>query len=315
MSNLEQYLHEPVSKLVASPFVLLSEPQKERHRIFSLLLMSLTRWYWNGNKNKRSGEYPLNPCESQGDIATYLESDYLGHNIAAIAVDADGRVIDFEFNHNELYNSSAEHAEARLVHRVFSLAQVHDSWNLNGGSIPEKSYGNMLTDVSFYTTLESCSQCSGIMALAMVKEVIFLQQDPSMYSIGNILRRLTAGTSLQAPLPIAGEAIGLSYYRALNEGYADFAKQQNSKKGVPFFRQRNGHDLFSSSITSYLCTRAPYLIFKQAELAFESMDSTTLDHPNYRPSTTALTNDEAVLEAKQFYAYATRKARRGTPHH
>ncbi len=49
---------------------------------------------------------------------------YLGHNIACIAVDENGSILDFDFNHNELFNSSAEHAEARLVRRLFSLNQA-----------------------------------------------------------------------------------------------------------------------------------------------------------------------------------------------
>ena len=47
-------------------------------------------------------------------------SEYRGHNIAALAVGPTGKIIDFEFNHNKL-NSSAEHAEARLVKRVYEL--------------------------------------------------------------------------------------------------------------------------------------------------------------------------------------------------
>ena len=50
-------------------------------------------------------------------------SSYLGHNIAAIAVSPTGRIVDFDFNHNELFNSSAEHAEARLLRRLFALGK------------------------------------------------------------------------------------------------------------------------------------------------------------------------------------------------
>ena len=57
-------------------------------------------------------------------------------------------------------------------------------------------------NVTVYTSLEPCSQCAGIMALGRVREVVYLQTDPGMYSISNILRRLTAGTKLEAPVPI-----------------------------------------------------------------------------------------------------------------
>ena len=39
---------------------------------------------------------------------------YLGHNIACIAVDGNGEIIDFDFNHNDFFRSSAEHAESRI---------------------------------------------------------------------------------------------------------------------------------------------------------------------------------------------------------
>lgn len=228
LHNLELYLKGSVEKLVAAPEVKLTEEAKERHRIFSLLLMAITAHYWSGLKNGRDYSYPLNPSKELGDKGRFLEDDYHGHNIACLAVDLNGRVVDFEFNHNELFNSSAEHAEARLVRRVFSLAQISDAketgtiWELaeikaTDAALP-KSYATILSGVSIYTTLESCSQCSGIMALGQVKEIVYLQQDPGMYFIGNILRRLTVDTGLQAPLPISGEDIDLPYYSLLNKG-------------------------------------------------------------------------------------------------
>src|SRR4051812_28800496 len=122
MSNIERFLHRPVSDLVASPppAQRIQPGDIERHQIYGLLLMSITRYFWNGNKRGRRGEYPLNPSEAAGDIGNFLDKDYLGHNIGALAVDADGNVIDFDFNHNEIFNSSAEHAEARLIRRLFS---------------------------------------------------------------------------------------------------------------------------------------------------------------------------------------------------
>src|ERR1700735_4194847 len=90
------------------PNVLTPEEQ-ERHRIYSLLLMGVIYGKWNGNK--------------YGEIG-----DYGGHNIAALAVDAEGRIIDFDFNHNQVFDSTVEHAESRLVRRVFALNQVYDPW-------------------------------------------------------------------------------------------------------------------------------------------------------------------------------------------
>ena len=79
-------------------------------------------------------------------------------------------MIDFEFNHNEIFNSSAEHAEARLIRRVFSLSQINNGWDvLAAGDKKDAKYGNIFSAVTIYTSLESCAQCSGIMALANVQ--------------------------------------------------------------------------------------------------------------------------------------------------
>src|SRR5258705_147687 len=106
--------NEPVNKLVSVPSPSLPEGEKERHRLYCLLIMSLVCEYWNGNKLGRTGNYPLRKQQLLTDGVTYAGGDYLGHNIASIAVDGYGYVIDFDFNHNEVYNSSVDHAQSRL---------------------------------------------------------------------------------------------------------------------------------------------------------------------------------------------------------
>jgi tRNA(Arg) A34 adenosine deaminase TadA len=312
-SNLDKLLDKPVRDLVAEPGQVIAPEMAERHQIYSLLLMAITRWYWNGNKRGRHGVYPLNPSEATGDIGCFLDKDYLGHNIAGLAVDCDGLVIDFEFNHNEIFNSSSEHAETRLVRRVFSLVQLEEIWNVNSSSLPPRR-GNLMPDVTIYTTLESCAQCSGVMALAAVKEVVYLQRDPGMYHIGNILWRLTDKTVLRAPLPIAGDRIGLPYFKMLNERFEAFVRQQAAGTGQPFFKPTNAHDEFSTSLTSFLCTKSAYSVFKEAERAFDGLTKEKLKFPNYKPKQHNLTTAQCLEEAKRFCAYATKKGHRGTPH-
>ena len=128
---LDYYADRPVSELTAAPLVCIVPGDAERHRIFSLMLMALVHHYWNGNKYGRKGTYPLNEPEPDPILNPYAHADYFGHNIAAIAVDGDGDIIDFEFNHNEIFNSSTEHAESRLVRRIFNLARVYDTLSGN----------------------------------------------------------------------------------------------------------------------------------------------------------------------------------------
>ena len=49
-----------------------------------------------------------------------------------------------------------------------------------------------LQNVTLYTSLESCAQCSGVMSLGGVKQVVYLQNDFTAYMIGNIVVSIIA---------------------------------------------------------------------------------------------------------------------------
>lgn len=331
--NLQHYLTRTVQELVTPDEHTISQGAQERHRIFSGLLMALVCHYWNGLKKGRGGTYPLN--HNVDEKLKYCQNDYIGHNIAAIAVNGRGQVIDFEFNHNAIFNSSAEHAEARLVKRIYGLSQVMDAYSGSFDPIRGRNDYDTFEDVTIYTSLESCSQCSGVMALARVKEVVYLQADPGMYAIGHIMRNLTkkiegvpeSAGKLTAPRPIDGKAIDLPFSEELDNAYSAFVKQV---KAEPFFipkdpakKPDNG-----ASITSFLCTKAAYAIYERAQEWFFRLDTYDLKDRAYIPSLkhitsegevdclvhNAVSNWEALERAKRFYMYATEAGRRGTPH-
>lgn len=322
--KLISYWTRPVSELVNRKENLVSDEQKERHRLYSLLSMAITHFFWNGFKEGKDGEYPQNVIVTNNS-STYLKGDYNGHNILAIAVDFDGRVIDFEMNHNKLFNSSVEHAEARLIKRIYTLSSLADSWSLNL-DFSDKKDNNTFNDISIYTTLESCSQCSGIMALAQVKEIIYLHTDNGMYLIGNILRNLTEGTKLQAPNPIDGNEINFKYFDLLNKAYKEFINE-----GKPFYvpYKKPDQPLISKSITSFLCTKQAYEIFGLARDEFENLinNPKILQYQNYRPERTGknkkgedvlikaeLSNLDVLKETSAFFEYIKINGRRATPH-
>jgi tRNA(Arg) A34 adenosine deaminase TadA len=324
--QLEHYWDLKVSELAT-----LHEPgpgpeDQERHRIFALMLMGLVHEYWNGNKNGRAGRYPWN--EENLSVGPHLDEDYKGHNIAAIAVNSDGIILDFDFNHNRLFNSSAEHAEARLVRRIFGLAQLADTWRpaVDGQCLPHSALSDYTTlpDITIYTSLESCAQCAGVMALGRVRQVVYLQTDPGMYFIGRILRNLT-DENLRAPLPISGGEIGLPYFAELDAAAGAFARQVPNE---PFWieHQPNGavrRDT-SQSVTSFLCTKNARDIYGDGRERFKELldGRRELEFPEYRPtnadgtrSKTVRSNQEVVTEAADFLAYAITSGRRATPHH
>jgi tRNA(Arg) A34 adenosine deaminase TadA len=274
--------------------------------------MSLVHHYWNGNKRGNKGEYPWREKQRLPN-GMYRGGDYLGHNIGSLAVDGIGEIIDFDFNHNEILSSSVEHAESRLVRRVFSLTQIYDNWETREPSDvpPSKDYSNILSSVTIYTSLESCSQCAGIMALGRVKDIVYLQRDPSMYLISNILRNLTVDTKLQAPYPVAGEDFGFEHFERLNDEFAKFRNEVSTK---PFHVESEDK---SPSITSFLCTDKAFAIYEDAANEFLSFQT---KYSSYQPvdagqlNPKMLTNEQCLTHTRRFFDYATTSGRRGTPH-
>jgi tRNA(Arg) A34 adenosine deaminase TadA len=320
---LAYYWRRPVWQLCTVDELRPMSPEsQERHTIFALACMALVARFWNGNKRGQFGEYPQREKQTLPEHKIYDGGRYLGHNITCLAVDGDGEIIDFDFNHNEIFSSSVEHAESRLVRRVFSLAQIWGDRALRSANDPPRpaSYGTILSKVTIFTSLESCAQCAGIMALAKVREVVYLQSDPGMYVIGNILRNLTT-KDLRAPLPVPASLFGFPYFKALNDAYLAFYKTVTDQS---FWKSPDGFVDRSPSITSFLCTDAARAIYDEGARAFAAM---TLKYPDHKPASrkepaatmkenleNMLSNAEALRSAQRFVAYANTVGERGTPH-
>lgn len=307
--SLNEYMDKSVSELIKGKNNIISEGQKERHQLYSLLLMSIIHYYWNGSKEGK-GEYPLNPKEENSNESPFMQNDYIGHNIAALAVDNFGSIIDFDFNHNKIFASSDQHAEMRLVKRIYSLSQINDSWETGKNS--DRDYMKF-SDVSIYTSLESCAQCSGVMTLANLKEVIYLQSDPGQYFIGNILRNLTKKDERPAPVPVSGQEFQFKYFNYLNDAYYDFYFREPI-----FYIDKNGKCKKTNSLTSFLCIEEAYKIYTEAKNEFMQLINLCqeLKYPNYKPDINQYmkTNLDVLYEVGDFYEYATKNGRRGTAH-
>jgi tRNA(Arg) A34 adenosine deaminase TadA len=315
--------------------------------------MKLITRFWNGNKRGPLGSYPLRaaqiePIQSNGagqptqrysgdvvkdpdpSVPRVSWDRYLGHNIACIAVDGNGEIIDFDFNHNDLFRSTAEHAESRMVRRLFSLTDIFDSWKT--GRIPGKPRAASLTKVTLYTSLESCAQCSGVMSLAGVKQVVYLQNDFTAYKIGNIMYNLanripTTKDSLGnvladrpgAPVPIPASMTDLEEFDALNKANLDFvsdlkaAEARGDSSKAFFVSSDKGFVDYDAVITSFLCTDAARGIFERGG---KKLDNEALKFPDSRfpNEENALTNKQCLAEAREFYEYVDIEGYRGSPH-
>jgi tRNA(Arg) A34 adenosine deaminase TadA len=357
--GLQPYWTGSVQDFVTLPPLELDDGLKERHGFYSMMLAAILASQFNGNKHGESGDYgtwrkqQLN-FETPDGSRLYRGGTYLGHNIAALAVDAAGRVIDYDFNHNDVFNSSVEHAESRLIRRLFSLAELPTAAPVHpqggpatpmfelavsaapraatgeptphtsgaGPGLRRKGYSTLLTDVTIYTSLESCAQCSGIMALADLREVVYLQYDQGQYLIGNMMYRATAGPAplvapndFRAPLPVPGDTFGSDVYDGLNLAFREFAGLVGSE---PFYRDGGFVDR-GHSVTSFLCTDSALSVFEAAGRELEETKTASL--PDYRRPTrdghilpSALTNADVLQHVKGFLHYARTQGGRGTAH-
>jgi tRNA(Arg) A34 adenosine deaminase TadA len=351
-SGLAKYWNGPVSDFANVDVPTMEPGEQERHRVYSLCLMALMSHYWNGNKYGENGNYGAWRSAQQAGTLTaggtfYEGGTYLGHNIAALAVDGLGRVIDYEFNHNNVFDSSVEHAESRLVRRLFALNQVWDDWETNGPArlgaesmqrrvpprfarhrdqadaigldvvdgttVTTKGYSSLLADVTIYTSLESCAQCSGIMTLASVENIVYLHWDQGEFLVGNLMYNATHSTNegFTAPLPIPASSFGLAQFDQLNAGTDDFNTRVVDE---PFYVFADGSTANTPSVTSFLCTDSARQIYVGAAAEFGQLAG-ALQYPGWAPTTPgALTNAAALDNATAFLSYATSVGTRGTPH-
>ncbi len=151
---------------------------------------------------------------------------------------------------------------------------------------------------------------------------MYLQTDPGMYLISNILRNLTKGTKLEAPLPVSADKVGLGYFDELNAAFEEFARKVATEQ--PFFipKGTGKAEDRAGSVTSFLCTKMAQDIYGRGAGEFEDLiGGGRLDYPDCRPPDrdgneppNALTNSAVVGEVKNFYDYAIEGGRRGTPH-
>lgn len=281
----------PIAETVELPP---DRPTDAQVRLYLSALARIAVHWWNPYKYGLVGDY-------QGIPDIRPKQTYLGHNIAALAVDDLGRVIDFEMNHNDLFRSSAEHAESRLVRRLYQLASVYQTWD-EASDDKFDVIRIKLDKVTIYTTLQPCAQCAGIMTLARVKQAVFLQADPGMYFADVVMRALSPN-ALRAPTTMPASAFGIGSYRALNEAYVDYWTSSRAIHSTPDGVLQGERDM-----TAFLCTTESYGIFRSLAAEFDAAAPAGVRDAR-------MDDAKLLAELKEFVRYACSPAAlRGAPH-
>ena len=187
-----------------------------------------------------------------------------------------------------------------MVRRLFSLTDIFDGWK-TGKKVSDKPHIASLNDVTLYTSLESCAQCSGVMSLAGVKQIVYLQNDFTAYKIGNIMYNLanrgpavdSRGNAILdwqgkhvpslpgAPIPIAGSEIQLDEFKKLNDANLAVLQEHQRRRrrqarpisAAHSSCRRTASPISTDSITSFLCTDAALKIFEDGGAKLDTPDA------------------------------------------
>jgi len=230
--------------LTTSPPVALTPAEQERHVILLSLAMALLfdGWGVDVGRTERTRAYAY--AEPGRRFA-----DYLGHNVGALLVGRDGRIICYALNRNVQVNSTLEHAEARAVRAAIMRANA----SLPASGAQSWTFGSLLRDDSLYATLEPCVQCSGILNLASVGTIVWAQDDPGQRHIANVIYNL--GVQPRPPLPI--RATFLPWWDELDAAYLRFRADSSQAARI--------------GLTSFLETVEAYAVYRRAATGFEAL--------------------------------------------
>ena len=250
--------------------------EKWRHRVYSLGLMKILYNEFNGNKCGPTGSYPQRKQQRNAASGLYIDEsmkdvDYKGHNIAAIAVNELGHVIISAFNHNKIFGSTAEHAEMRLMDECFRSPALHFQRHLvaNDTSSSNFEVEDKMSQVTIYTTLEPCQQCSGRLLIAGVPEVVYCQRDPDI-----ALQALATYRKNFKTRPVPANLFDLQAYDSFQDEYYKLLREGRFGK-ESFWLPPPGSSLkgkkYGNSMPYFLCTDAAKGIISNAAYEFDCL--------------------------------------------
>jgi tRNA(Arg) A34 adenosine deaminase TadA len=246
--------NDAIQSLINVEIPEIGEEEIEKHNIFTLLTLSLVFDNWCIQKNKPDVVEAYEQFDSNRKY-----NEYIGHNIGALLVDSNDQIVTAAMNCNYLHNDSTEHAESRLVRkgmRLYNRLNHRSGKGLYG-------YSSILAGHTIYTTLESCSQCSGIMDLANVKQVVYAQVDYGQGHIGNILYNMHRNEgSYGAPIPIRAEFLPI--YSVIQEKWETYAK--GLPRGIELTARKR------PSTTGFLRSVYSAEAYQEATKQFESLN-------------------------------------------
>jgi tRNA(Arg) A34 adenosine deaminase TadA len=215
------------------PTVRLSDADKERHSIFLAALCALVCQRWSIDRVRREVRAAYASAFPGIDFC-----EYGGHNIGALVVNGRNEVVSFALNQNRRLTIRS------LTRAVYRAIDVVNSNQYRGGDA-RSNYDDMLLGFKVYTTLESCTLCSGVMDLANIGQVVYAQEDPGQHGIGNLLHQLNSRQGAHgAPLPVRADLF--DGYQTLRRAREEFSKKDGPRGATAFLQSVEAYEAFRS---------------------------------------------------------------------
>ncbi|WP_428508544.1 nucleoside deaminase [Roseateles sp.] len=169
----------------------------ERDEIFGLLSMAVVLQDWQSSTNGR------------------------GHNIGSVLVTPDHRPVYYARNSIRALDNTTQHGEVRLVQNYLNCKGVKKT----------------AEDLTVYTTLEPCAMCSGMMTMAEVSRVIYVQKDPSYGGVREALKsisypRVYSQDTTAALIQKQSIEVGYDKYRSAGKGSLTNYLLTDEAKGI-----------------------------------------------------------------------------------
>lgn len=176
--------------------------QAECDEIFSLLAMAVVHRGWQSSADGR------------------------GHNIGAVLVNESFEPVFWARNTVGRSDNATQHGEVRLIQEFLNCPAI----------------GRYAEGFTVYTTLEPCAMCAGMMALARVGRVVYVQADPQY---GNVRKALD---EIEYPLLFTEHTpAALPQKKLLDAGYQAFGKANDDASVVEYLLLPDAERIFASA--------------------------------------------------------------------
>ena len=217
--------------------------EKERSNIYMLLAYSVVYKDWQ----------------------THNSHPRRGHNIGAVLVNPQDKVVFWARNANDITGNGTQHAEVRLMQGYLRQTKRR---NLSGYTI--------------YTTLEPCAMCAGMLILQRIHLVVYGQTDPPF---GKAVERLSLDSSKlengYKPYPrtrhLRSIAASGTIRASLDRAYDQYVERTNNRSITRFLLTEKAREIYKTAMEKFLHYKVKYranqIIYKQARLFYQNVSA------------------------------------------